>query len=78
MEMKQCNKCNGTGKIPGGIGSYMKAKREKFSIKQGDVAVQMGVPVPYLSRLEHDTNIWSRSMMDRYNAALAALKNGAK
>lgn len=79
MPMKQCSKCKGTGKVPDNkVGAEMKAKRIRFDLKQSDIATEMGIPVPYLSRLEHDKNIWSRAMMDKYNAAIAALRNGAK
>jgi len=76
MEMKQCNKCNGTGKIPGGIGAELAAKRKKLLITQSDVAAKMGITNPQLSRLEHDKEVWSRQRMDNYNAALTALRNG--
>lgn len=77
---KRCSKCNGSGQVfdPMATGKAMKALRVKARIRLREMAYELGCSITLVCHLESGRKPWDQHRINRFKAAIKAIKKATK
>lgn len=73
MKMRDCSKCDGTGKEldPAGVGAEMRKLRLAAGLIQEEVGKSMGLSKQHICALETGNRNWDADLIARYKKAVS-------